>query len=341
MKKNRVIAVSLLVIGGVIAAWFLQRPEEHHRNSLILYGNIDIRQVDLSFHDPEYIEQILVEEGARVKQGQLLAVQNLERFQYAIDGAEARLAAQQQVLTRLINGSRPEEIAKAKADVRAAEAEIVFAKKELDRMQSLAKKKLEPIKAADRARAELDSSRERLKALIELQNLAIIGPRQEDIEKARADLKVEQSALKLAQKVWQEGHLYAPRNGIIQDRMLEPGDMASAETPVLTLALTDPVWARVYVSEPDLSKLRYGMIAQISTDSFPDKQYWGWVGYISPTAEFTPKTVETTELRTSLVYQVRVYACNPQDQLRLGMPVTVRIALDQSEISDQPTCLTP
>ena len=339
MKKKIVIPVALLVMVGVVAAWFFLRTGEHHQENLTLYGNIDIRQVDLSFHDPEYIEQILVQEGARVKQGQLLAIQSLDRFQYAIDSAESRLAEQQQVLNRLINGSRPEEIAKAKADVKAAEAEVVFAKKELERMQALARKKLAPIESADRARSVLDSNREKLKALIELQTLAVIGPRQEDIEEARAGLKAEQSALKLAQKIWQDGHLYAPHNGIIQDRMLEPGDMASAETPVFTLALTDPVWARVYVSEPDLGKLRYGMMAQISSDSFPDKKYRGWVGYISPTSEFTPKAVETTELRTSLVYQVRVYACNPQDELRLGMPVTVRIELEQPEKTGQPTCL--
>lgn len=338
MSKKIAIAVLSLIIFGVFAVWFYQRTEEHRRNSLTLYGNIDIRQVDLSFHDPEHIEQIMVQEGARVKQGQLLAVQDLERFQYAIDSAGARLAAQQQVLNRLLNGSRPEEIAKARADAKAAEAEVVFAGKELERMQALSLKKLAPVEAADRARSELDSAREKLKALTELQTLAVIGPRQEDIEEARARLQAERSALKLAQKIWQDAHLYAPNDGVIQDRMLEPGDMAGAETPVFTLALTDPVWARVYVSEPDLGKLSHGMAAKISSDSFPDKKYEGWVGYISPTAEFTPKAVETTELRTSLVYQVRVYACNPQDELRLGMPVTVDIELNQPERSGQPIC---
>lgn len=88
--------------------------------------------------------------------------------------------------------------------------------------------------------------------------------------------------------------------------------MAGAQNPVYTLALIDPIWARSYVTEQNLGKLQPGMAAHISNDSYPGKSYPGWVGYISPTAEFTPKAVESTELRTSLVYQLRVYVCNPK-----------------------------
>jgi HlyD family secretion protein len=105
--------------------------------------------------------------------------------------------------------------------------------------------------------------------------------------------------------------------------------MASPQTPVFTVALNDPVWARAYVSETDLGKVFPGMRGEILTDSFPGKSYEGWVGFISPTAEFTPKQVETTELRSKLVYRLRVLVCNPQNELRLGMPVTVTLRLDQ------------
>ena len=105
--------------------------------------------------------------------------------------------------------------------------------------------------------------------------------------------------------------------------------MASPQTPVLTLALTNPVWVRAYVPESDLGKVSLGMHAEVATDSFPGKRYRGWIGFISPTAEFTPKSVETPELRTRLVYRMRVYVCDPQDELRLGMPATVTIPLQQ------------
>lgn len=106
--------------------------------------------------------------------------------------------------------------------------------------------------------------------------------------------------------------------------------MASPQKTVYTLALTDPMWVRAYVDEPELGKLQMGMAAEIQTDSYPGKVYQGWIGYISPTAEFTPKTVETTELRTKLVYQVRVYICDSENQLRQGMPTTVIIPLGRT-----------
>ncbi len=121
---------------------------------------------------------------------------------------------------------------------------------------------------------------------------------------------------------------------MIQDRLLEPGDMASPQKPVFTLALDDPVWVRAYVSETDLGRIRPGMKAEITTDSFSDKRYEGWIGFISPTAEFTPKTVETPEVRTKLVYQVRVFARNPQGELRLGMPAVVMIPLDPPGVQE-------
>lgn len=325
MTKGKLTALLLLVILGVIAAIAYLKTSGPRSGLLILYGNIDIRQVELSFHDPEHISQILVREGEHVKQGQLLATQSLERFQYALDLADAKLEVQKHQVEKLLHGSRPQEIGKAANDVKAAEANLVLAKKELTRMRNLAEKKLTSSESVDKAQAEFQTAGETLKGLKEQYALTAIGPRSEDIQAAQAQLKADQASMNLAKQSWEDAHLYAPQDAVLQNRILEPGDMANAQTPVLTLALIDPVWARSYVSETDVGKLRYGMPAQIASDSFPGKTYAGWVGYISPTAEFTPKTVETTELRTSLVYQVRIYACNPQDQLRLGMPVTVTI----------------
>ena len=103
--------------------------------------------------------------------------------------------------------------------------------------------------------------------------------------------------------------------------------MASPQKPVYSLAITDPKWIRAYVSEPDLGKVQPRMKASIMVDSFPDQRFEGWVGFISPVAEFTPKSVQTSELRTSLVYEVRVFVSDPTDVLRLGMPATVYLPL--------------
>jgi len=159
----------------------------------------------------------------------------------------------------------------------------------------------------------------------------VLGPREEDIAAAKATLQANEGDLALAKRELADAKLYAPTNGIIQNRLLEPGDMASPQKPALTLALDDPLWVRAYVPETDLGKIRLGMKAEVTTDSFPGKKYDGWVGFISPTAEFTPKTVETTEVRTRLVYQVRVFVRNPQGELRLGMPAVTTIPLSQPE----------
>jgi len=337
MKFKIILAVIIVCLGAL--AWYFNQSSSEAKNQLQLYGNIDIRQVELSFHDQEHISEMYVNEGESVKKGQLLAIQNLDRFQYAVENVEAKTEAQQQVVTRLLTGSRPEDIRKAQADVKSSEAEALFAKKELNRVQKLSKKKLTSIESVDRAHAVYVAAQEKMHVLKEQLELAVIGPRKEDIAEAQAILKANESTLKLAKKVWQDGHLYAPTEGIIQDRILEPGDMADSHTPVYTLALVNPVWARVYVPENHLGQLKYGMVATITSDSYPDKSYAGWVGFISSTAEFTPKAVETPELRTHLVYQVRVFACNPQNELRLGMPVTVSLDLtEKTKNADKSTC---
>ena len=140
--------------------------------------------------------------------------------------------------------------------------------------------------------------------------------------------------LAIARKQLADASLIAPAAGVIQDRILEPGDMASPQLSVYTLALTDPIWVRAYVQGSDMGKIHQGMGAEVSTDSYPGKRYRAWLGYISPSAEFTPKSVETTEVRSNLVYQVRVFVCNPQNELRLGMPATVTIPLDQPASAD-------
>src|SRR5262249_45448366 len=123
-----------------------------------------------------------------------------------------------------------------------------------------------------------------------------------------------------------DAQVVAPSNAVVRTRLLEPGEMSSPQKPVFTLAITDPKWVRAYVSEPDLGKVRPGMTASVTVDSFPDREFEGWVGFISPVAEFTPKAVQTEELRTSLVYEVRVFVKDPRDELRLGMPATVTLA---------------
>ena len=322
-----VIIVAALATAAAIAWW-------RHNNAapvteLVLYGNADIRQVELAFNASERIDDMRVREGERVHKGQLLATLDTQSLSQNVEQRAAQAAAQEQVLARLEAGSRPEEIRKARAEVEAARVAADNAERTYARIKALVARQFVAEQQASDARAAADGAQARLKAAQETLQLAVLGARKEDIAAARATLEANRAALAIAEKQLADAELHAPADGIIQDRILEPGDMASPQHPVYTLALTDPVWVRAYVPGPQLGKLRPGMRAVVTTDSYPDARYRGWIGFISPTAEFTPKAVETTEVRTSLVYQVRVFVCNPQDQLRLGMPATITIPLDQ------------
>ena len=345
MDKKKIIRPLVVLFVVVIAGgvwWYNSTGDIEQDNTLILYGNIDIREVNLAFNNSEHIDTLLVQEGDHVQKGQLLATLHRTRMEAMVAVAEAGVASRQASLSRLETGSRPQEIHQAKADVAAAQAKLDDAKVTYKRKNDLYKRKVASSQEDDDAKANMDTARALLKVAQEALMLVIEGPRKEDIEEAKAMLKAEQARLLLAQEVLKDTSLYASSDGVIRNRILEPGDMVTPQTPVFTLAITSPVWVRGYLPESSLGRISAGMIAEVSTDSFPGKTYQGWIGFISPTAEFTPKNVETPELRTRLVYQLRVYVCNAQDELRLGMPATISIALDQPKPASgktAPDCL--
>lgn len=328
--RRRIIILLLIIIAGSVGYWFY--VHNHHsqnaRTELTLYGNIDLRQVDLAFNDAGRINTIPVQTGDTIHPGDVIATLDMRRFDAALASAEANLAANQAALNRLLNGTRPEDIERLSAVVAADQANLTEKRLSFNRIQKLAKQKMASAQDRDAARAARDAAEAKIKADSAVLKLAIIGPRKEDIAKARATVAAAEAEVRNAQIARDDAVLTAPATGIVRDRILEPGDMASPAQSVISLALTSPIWARVYVDEPDLGLVQEGMPATLTSDSFPGKSFNGWVGYISPTAEFTPKTVETTTVRTDLVYQARIYACNPNGQLRLGMPVTVHISLD-------------
>ena len=338
-RKIFLLLIAAVVLGtSGVAAWYFGNHRAVSADALTLYGNVDIRQVQLAFNGSERIARMQAKEGEPVKQGQLLATLDTVRLARNVDLQQAQLASQQQVIARLEAGSRPEEIRKAQADVEAARITADNSTHTYQRLKALVLKHFVAQQQADDALAAADAAQAKYHALQETLKLVQMGSRKEDIAAAQAMLKANQAALEVAGKALADASLYAPDNGIIQERILEPGDMASPQRSVYTLALTDPIWVRAYVQGPDLGKLKSGMRAEVSTDSFPGKSYRAWVGYISPTAEFTPKSVETTEVRSSLVYQVHIFVCNPQDELRLGMPATVTIPLGQTAVQDTNYC---
>ncbi|WP_198264540.1 efflux RND transporter periplasmic adaptor subunit [sulfur-oxidizing endosymbiont of Gigantopelta aegis] len=334
MKKK--IIIPLLIVIAILSGWYFYSTAKNnqHTDQVTLFGNVDIREVNLSFNGIEHISSIMVEEGDHVKKGQELAFLHTELLQANSAQAKAQVEAQKQILAALVAGTRPEDISKAKADLESAKAIMSSSEHTAGRITKLAKKNLASTDEAEHSRSVAQADSAKVKALQAALDLAIAGPRKEVIAQARAILNAKQAEYIRAFQNLKDATLSAPSDGIIRNRILEMGDMASPQTPVFTLALTEPVWIRAYLADPLLGQVKPGMEASIYTDSYPEKNYAGWVGYISPTAEFTPKNIETAELRTHLVYQVRIYSCNDNNELRLGMPATVKIDLKQKIADD-------
>jgi HlyD family secretion protein len=330
MQRTPLIVLSIVllaVVGGL--AWWLAHPRKA-ATELVLYGNVDLRQVELAFNGAERVEAVLASEGDRVTQGQTLARLDTRRLAPEAAQAAAQVAAQQQLVDKLRHGNRPEEITQARANLASALADANDARDKYARLETLAqssagralsRQDLDDAKSAvDVAAAKLSVNRQALR-------LELIGPRREDIAQAEAQLQGYRAQLALLQSELGDAVLAAPMNATIRSRLIEPGDMASPQKPAFSLAITDPKWVRAYVTETDLGKVHPGMEAEITVDAFPKRAFPGWVGFISPVAEFTPKTVQTTDLRTSLVYEIRVFVKDPTDDLRLGMPATVHLPL--------------
>ncbi len=323
------VLLAVVLLGGGGLAWWLAQPPVA-AVVLRVYGSIDIRQAQLAFNDSDRVARILVQEGDPVKRGQLLAELDTTRLAASADKAAADVDAARNTLERLHNGSRPEEIAQARAALAAAQAAEANGRVTFARYARLARSSAESLLNRDNAEQTLKVAAANRESAEQALALAVQGPRQEDIKVAAAQLRAAEAVQALARQQLADAQLFAPADGVIEDRILEPGDMASPDRPALTLDLVNPVYARAYLPERQLGRIRPGMRAYVQSDAFPGVRFPAWVGFIASTAEFTPKMVETTEVRTELVYRMHVYACNADGRLRLGAPVTVVIPLPDS-----------
>lgn len=338
MRRSLLISVLLAVVAGAAGwRWWVNR-QEAAPSELVIYGNIDLRQVELAFNNSERIAAVLVQEGDRVKRGQVVARLDTSRLEPMVAQVAAQVEAQRQAVARLKNGSRPEEIAQARANVESAKADLANAEQHYNRLKKLAPQMAVSQDELLAAKAALDVSQAKLAVSQRVLDLAVIGPRQEDILQAEAQLKANEAQLAFLRQQLADAQLIAPSDAVVRSRLMEPGEMATPQKPVYSLAIVDPKWVRAYVDEQNLGKLHPGMTASVAVDSFKNESFGGWVGFISPVAEFTPKQVQTPELRTSLVYEVRVFVKDPGDNLRLGMPATVTLPLGQGP-STAPTSL--
>lgn len=273
MKKKRLITliIGLALVAALVGYIYFQRQEEHR--GLVLFGNVDVRQVDIGFRVAGKVHELLFEEGDVVYPGQLLA--------------------------RLDTSPYVSQLSQADAQAASIQANLTNAEKLLKRRQELI--------------GEEGVSQENVDDALANRNVL------------QANLAAAQASVAVAKDNLSYTEAFAPTKGIILTRIREPGTVVNVADAVYTISVSSPVWVRAYVSEPDLGRVCFGMVANIYTDTPGAPVYQGRVGFISPVAEFTPKTVQTTELRTDLVYRLRIYVDNPDGILKQGMPVTVKL----------------
>lgn len=265
----------LLLTGGL----YLLLKKTLPKDVLVLYGNVDVRQVDLGFRVFGRVTLMPWEEGDLVTPGALVATLDKQPYLDAMREAEA--------------------------NIEAVKANLANAERIVKRRESIV--------------AEGAVAKEDYENAVASRDVLL------------ANLKQAEAALGVAMTDLANTEIYAPTKGTILTRIREPGTIVNVSDPVYTLSVTSPVWIRAFVSEPELGLIYPGMPAEIHSDTPGGKVYHGRIGFISPVAEFTPKTVETTQLRTDLVYRIRVYADNPDEGLRQGMPITLKLPLKEKK----------
>ena len=316
------IAAIVIIAVGLLSWWLLRDGKDD--NVLHLYGNVDIREVELSFRQPGRLASMAFDEGDAVTAGKVMATLDPQPYREKLAAAEAGLDAAKAGRDKLRKGNRPQEIAQVQDGVNQAQAGFAQADRNFTRQATLLSSGASSQRTVDAARAARDQAAAQLASAKSALSLAKDGFRTEDVAVGQAQVAAAEATLAQARTALADTRLVAPSDAVVIARVREPGSMVASNTPVYSLSLSNPVYVRVYVSEPDLGRIAPGTQVRVHTDS-SSKVYRGQIGFISPRAEFTPKTVETTDLRTDLVYRLRVVVADADQGLRQGMPVTVDV----------------
>ncbi len=379
-KAKPILLVAATAI-AVVVTYLVVHGRRTNRGVIRVSGNIELTDAELSFKIAGRVAERLVDEGEAVKGGQLVARLDSTDLEQEVALRRAEQAAAEAALAELLAGSRPEEIAAAEAaarraknrlaellagsrpqEIAAARAALTRAKAETDRAAADAERYAALYKKADVSAQQNDAARtayetalarqheteEQLK-LVEAgprqeeidqaraawqeaqERFALVkkGPRREDIDQARARLEQAKQSLALAATRLSYATLAAPLSGVVLSKHIEAGEYVAAGTPVVTVGDLEHVWVRAYVNETDLGRVKVGQKARATTDTYPGKRYEGNVSFISSQAEFTPKSVQTSQERVKLVYRIKVDLLNPRMELKPGMPADVEILTEQ------------
>jgi HlyD family secretion protein len=329
MKRVLLLVIIAIGIAGVLYYLFT-REKEKETTFIKVSGNIEATEVDVGFKVSGRIVSRFFEEGDRVDQGKVLAKLDDEDLRNRLEVARATLMSAQARLSKLLAGSRPEEIRQAEANLHQAEFDLGNKQVQYERMKGLYERGVIAKEAFDNAETMYKIAKAALQAATESYQLVKEGPRREDIEDARAQVDQAQASVKLNETQLSYTTLYSPLSGVVLVKSGEIGEVVNPGTSILTMADIENVWLKAYIPETDLSKVKWGQEVIVTTDLRPQKRYKGRISFISSQAEFTPKQIQTEKERVTLVYRIKVDISNTDRELKPGMPADGKILLTSS-----------
>ncbi|MGQ9647699.1 MAG: efflux RND transporter periplasmic adaptor subunit [Thermodesulfobacteriota bacterium] len=329
MKKFLAGILFIAVLAGLLY-YFLSRNKKEINPFLKVSGNIEATEVNLGFKISGRIERLFVQEGDWVEKGKVLAKLDHEEHLQRLALAQATLKSAQARLDKLLAGSRPEEIREAEAALQQAQFDLENKKTHYERMKTLFERGVISKEAFDNAETGFKVAKATLRRAKENFELVKKGPRKEDIEDGRAQVEQAKASLQLIETQLSYTTLTSPLSGVVLVKLGEIGEVVNPGTSILTLADIENVWLKAYVSQTDVSRVKWGQEVLVTTDLRPQKTYKGKISFISSQAEFTPKQIQTEKERVTLVYRVKIDIPNPEKELKPGMPADGKILLDTS-----------
>ncbi len=325
-KKIIVLLVLFIVVASILAFYLRWDGRKPPSNVLLISGNIEAHESLVGLKVQGRLNELLVEEGQFVQDGDLIARLDGKDYVQQVSIDEATLASREAELGLALAGSRTQEIKAAEQAVLDAQADMELKKIEYQRNQALYERNSGvSAEARDVAATNLKRAQATYERAKQTYDELVEGTRKEQIAINRANVNTARQNLGLSRIRLEYTSLFAPKTGVVTVRQAELGEVMQPGTPVVTIADIDHLWLRGYVSETDLGRVRWGQPATVKTDTYPGKRYKGRISFISPVAEFTPKSVETHKERVTLVYRIKIDLDNPNHELKPGMPADAEI----------------
>jgi len=290
-------------------------------------GTIEAIQVDISSGIAGEIKSIAVEEGDKVKTGDVILTIDDSDFRIQHKLANARLDGAQARLNLLLAGAREEDVQQAQEQVKASKAAFEKAEANFTRIKNLFDSGSATKSLFDEAKAGYDMAQANHQGSQKMLEKLLKGARPEEIEIARANKVQAEASLELIEKKIADCIINSPLNGTVTNKLIEAGERIAPNGIAVTIVKTDSMWLTIYVGEKYIGRIATGQKAQIKIDSYKDRIFPGVVKYIAEEAEFTPKNIQTKDEREKLVFGVKIKIDNSDGILKAGLPADAIIKI--------------